>query len=113
MHATVWPCDQLGWNQQVGFHVRFDASRTRATRLLFVTEGVMLRFLETDRLLEEYDAIILDEVRADPAARRALIRLALRRMRLAGARAARAQPAQELSTQDLAARDSGHAERAG
>jgi HrpA-like RNA helicase len=27
-----------------------------------VTEGVLLRFLETDPLLSEYDAIILDEV---------------------------------------------------
>uniref|UniRef100_A0AC35U4Y5 ATP-dependent RNA helicase DHX34 n=1 Tax=Rhabditophanes sp. KR3021 TaxID=114890 RepID=A0AC35U4Y5_9BILA len=46
----------------VGYSVRFEKSRTARTKLLFVTDGLLLRQMSSDKLLTKYDVIILDEV---------------------------------------------------
>lgn len=46
---------------EVGYQVRFDRKASRDTRLLVVTEGVLLRFLQDDPFLEGYGAVVLDE----------------------------------------------------
>jgi hypothetical protein len=46
----------------VGYQVRFDSSTvTPATRLKFVTDGLLLRELRADLLLRQYSAIVIDE----------------------------------------------------
>jgi len=50
------PGDRVGWS------VRFDECATTRTRLRFVTDGVLLRRLVTDPLLERVGAVVLDEV---------------------------------------------------
>ncbi|KAK4469233.1 hypothetical protein MN116_006806 [Schistosoma mekongi] len=47
---------------KVGYQVRFERSRTKATRILFLTEGLLLRQMQMDPFLSDYDAIVLDEV---------------------------------------------------
>ncbi len=47
--------------EEVGYQVRFERQCSRATRLLVVTEGVLLRFLHDDPCLEEYSAVVFDE----------------------------------------------------
>ncbi|MGE3167191.1 MAG: ATP-dependent helicase HrpB [Planctomycetota bacterium] len=46
---------------EVGYQVRFEQRSSRATRLLVVTEGVLLRFLQDDPFLERFDTVIFDE----------------------------------------------------
>jgi len=46
---------------EIGYQVRFERRCGRATRLLIVTEGVLLRFLHDDPCLEEYAAVVFDE----------------------------------------------------
>jgi len=46
---------------EVGFHVRFDRCATRATRVLYVTEGLFLRRVQEDPFLERVGAVVLDE----------------------------------------------------
>ena len=45
----------------VGYQVRFDRKASRDTRLLVVTEGILLRRLQDDPLLEGVGAIVFDE----------------------------------------------------
>ncbi|MGE3779772.1 MAG: DEAD/DEAH box helicase, partial [Pirellulaceae bacterium] len=45
----------------VGYHVRFQRSRGPQTRLLVVTEGVLLRMLLDDPWLERVEAVVFDE----------------------------------------------------
>jgi ATP-dependent helicase HrpB len=45
----------------VGYQIRFEAVRSRATRLLFVTEGLLLRRLSSGDALEDVGAILFDE----------------------------------------------------
>lgn len=45
----------------VGYRVRGDRAESPATKLLVVTPGVMLNILQDDPLLENVDAVILDE----------------------------------------------------
>lgn len=47
---------------QVGYQIRFEKSKTQATRIVFVTEGLVLRQISTDPGLSDYDIIVLDEV---------------------------------------------------
>lgn len=54
---------QLGESvgQQVGYQIRQQSRRSRATRLLVVTEGILTRMLQTDPALSEFDGVIFDE----------------------------------------------------
>lgn len=47
--------------QTVGYRVRFEESVSRDTRILVVTEGVLLRRLQEDPFLEGVDTVIFDE----------------------------------------------------
>jgi ATP-dependent helicase HrpB len=46
---------------EVGYRVRFESAASARTRLTFVTEGVLVRRLLADPLLEDTGAIVLDE----------------------------------------------------
>ncbi|XP_053209462.1 probable ATP-dependent RNA helicase DHX34 isoform X2 [Panonychus citri] len=46
----------------IGYQIRFERHRTQDTRILFITEGLMLRQVTADPLLSTYNVIILDEV---------------------------------------------------
>lgn len=46
---------------EVGYQVRFDDSTSRDTRLIAMTEGILIRRLQDDPLLEEVEAIVFDE----------------------------------------------------
>lgn len=50
------------FGSQVGYQIRFEKSKTQATRIVFVTEGLVLRQISTDPSLSDYDIIVLDEV---------------------------------------------------
>lgn len=45
----------------IGYHVRHDRCFSDDTRVLFVTEGLFLRYLASDPLLSGVDCVILDE----------------------------------------------------
>ena len=57
--ARQYPC-QTG--QEVGYTVRFDSRRSAATRILFVTDGILERKLTEDPELPGVSAVIFDEV---------------------------------------------------
>jgi ATP-dependent helicase HrpB len=46
---------------EVGFHVRFDRRASARTRILVVTEGLLVRTLQDDPFLEGIGAVVLDE----------------------------------------------------
>ena len=50
------------YGSQVAYQIRFDSTRTLRTRILFLTEGVLLRLMAGDPLLTQFDVIIVDEV---------------------------------------------------
>ncbi|HEY5228258.1 MAG TPA: ATP-dependent RNA helicase HrpA [Opitutaceae bacterium] len=55
--------EELGvaWGREVGCKVRFSDETTRATRIKFLTDGMLLSEAQGDPLLREYDTIIVDE----------------------------------------------------
>jgi len=55
--------DERGWTagQQVGWQVRFDRNLRADTRIVFMTEGILLRQLASDPFLEGVGAVVLDE----------------------------------------------------
>lgn len=48
--------------EKVGYKVRFEDVTTPATKIKFVTDGILLREAISDRLLKDYCVVILDEV---------------------------------------------------
>jgi HrpA-like RNA helicase len=50
------------YGTEIAYQVRFERSRTPATRVLFLTEGLLLRQLSTDPQLSRYSVVIVDEV---------------------------------------------------
>ncbi|MFN0060488.1 MAG: ATP-dependent helicase HrpB [Planctomycetota bacterium] len=46
---------------EIGYHVRFDRRASRRTRILVVTEGVLLRQLQSDPFLDDVGAVVFDE----------------------------------------------------
>ncbi|CAL1528445.1 unnamed protein product [Lymnaea stagnalis] len=50
------------YGSQVAYQVRFDKSKTATTKILFLTEGLLLRQMSSDPLLEMYNVIVIDEV---------------------------------------------------
>jgi ATP-dependent helicase HrpA len=46
----------------VGYKVRFTDRESAQTKITFMTDGILLRELQTDRLLSRYSVIIIDEV---------------------------------------------------
>ncbi len=55
--------DENHWKlgQEVGFEVRFDRTISQNTKIVFLTEALLLRKMSADRTLSEFDLIILDE----------------------------------------------------
>ena len=47
--------------QEVGYQVRFDDQTSLGTRICFVTEGILLRWLQADPLLQDVSTIVFDE----------------------------------------------------
>ncbi len=47
--------------QEVGFRIRFTDSSTPNTRIRLMTDGILLAETQTDRFLDQYDTIIVDE----------------------------------------------------
>jgi len=47
--------------QEIGYQVRFERKATRQTRLLVMTEGLFVRMLQDDPLLERVGAVVFDE----------------------------------------------------
>ncbi len=54
---------ERGWSvgQEVGYQIRFERRASAATRLLIVTEGVLVRMLQDDPFLEGIGAVVFDE----------------------------------------------------
>ncbi len=52
-----------GWRlgSEVGFHIRFDRRAGADTRILVVTEGVLVRMLQSDPFLDGVGAVVFDE----------------------------------------------------
>ncbi|XP_066278325.1 probable ATP-dependent RNA helicase DHX34 [Branchiostoma lanceolatum] len=50
------------YGSEVAYQVRFEGSKTASTRILFLTEGLLLRQVTTDPTLSQYSVIVLDEV---------------------------------------------------
>ncbi|XP_017064853.1 probable ATP-dependent RNA helicase DHX34 [Drosophila eugracilis] len=50
------------YGSRVAFQIRFERSRTQSTNILFITEGLLLRQLAVAANLDQYDALILDEI---------------------------------------------------
>jgi ATP-dependent helicase HrpB len=46
---------------EVGYQIRFDDHTSIGTRICFVTEGILLRWLQDDRTLSKIGAVIFDE----------------------------------------------------
>jgi HrpA-like RNA helicase len=46
-----------------GSQIRFDSTRSKHTKVVFMTEGILLRRLTADPTLAEFDVVILDEVK--------------------------------------------------
>lgn len=47
--------------EEIGYQVRFERKASRATRILVVTEGILLRQLQDDPFLENVGAVVFDE----------------------------------------------------
>eukprot|EP01052_Picozoa_sp_SAG31_P042575 SAG31_NODE_6804_length_1882_cov_1.317443_1_plen_197_part_00 len=47
---------------KIAYQIRFDSSRSAATRVVFMTEGVLLRQVLSDACLRQYDVLVVDEV---------------------------------------------------
>lgn len=54
---------ERGWRagEEVGWHVRHERQFSARTRLLVVTEGILLARLRSDPLISDFDHVILDE----------------------------------------------------
>uniref|UniRef100_A0A1A8BN18 DEAH (Asp-Glu-Ala-His) box polypeptide 34 n=2 Tax=Nothobranchius kadleci TaxID=1051664 RepID=A0A1A8BN18_NOTKA len=50
------------YGSKVGYQIRFETTRTTSTKLLFLTEGLLLRQIQQDESLDQYQVVIVDEV---------------------------------------------------
>ena len=50
------------YDSDVGYQIRFERHKTAKTRILFITEGLLLRQLSDDENLSNYSVIIIDEI---------------------------------------------------
>ncbi|CAL8351940.1 unnamed protein product [Lota lota] len=50
------------YGSKVGYQIRFETTRTEATKLSFLTEGLLLRQIQQDPSLAQYQVLIVDEV---------------------------------------------------
>lgn len=61
--AALRVAEEHGWELggRVGYHVRFDRRAGAETRLLYVTEGLLVRMLQDDPFLEGIGTLVFDE----------------------------------------------------
>lgn len=50
------------YGSEVGYQIRFERSKNKETKIIFMTEGLLLRQLSTEAALTQFDVIVLDEV---------------------------------------------------
>nr|XP_020834079.1 probable ATP-dependent RNA helicase DHX34 isoform X3 [Phascolarctos cinereus] len=50
------------YGSQVGYQIRFESTRSPATRIVFLTEGLLLRQIQREPGLPQYQVLIVDEV---------------------------------------------------
>ncbi|XP_065182815.1 probable ATP-dependent RNA helicase DHX34 [Sycon ciliatum] len=50
------------YGSQVAYKIRFESTTTRASKIIFLTEGLLLRQISSDAALSMYNVIIVDEV---------------------------------------------------
>ncbi|XP_028651446.2 probable ATP-dependent RNA helicase DHX34 [Erpetoichthys calabaricus] len=50
------------YGSKVGYQIRFESTRTTATKMVFLTEGLLLRQIQQEPSLPQYQVIIVDEV---------------------------------------------------
>ncbi|KAI8083313.1 P-loop containing nucleoside triphosphate hydrolase protein [Gilbertella persicaria] len=50
------------YGSRIGYQVRFEKNKSSNTRVLFLTEGLLLRQYAADNMLSMYDVIVVDEV---------------------------------------------------
>ncbi|HVR95355.1 MAG TPA: DEAD/DEAH box helicase, partial [Thermoanaerobaculia bacterium] len=56
--------EEGGWKvgEEVGYQVRFERRAGPSTRILVVTEGILVQMLQSDPFLEDFGAVVFDEV---------------------------------------------------
>lgn len=54
--------DRSPFPAQVGYQIRFESARSPATRIVFLTEGLLLRQAQREPTLPAYRVLIVDEV---------------------------------------------------
>nr|CDJ97934.1 DNA RNA helicase and Helicase-associated region and Domain of unknown function DUF1605 domain containing protein [Haemonchus contortus] len=52
---------ELGSPDIVSYQIRYEGNRTPETKILFMTDGVLMKEMESDVLLKKYSAILIDE----------------------------------------------------
>lgn len=50
------------YDSEVGYQIRFERTKTAKTKIIFITEGLLLRQLADDESLSTYSVVILDEI---------------------------------------------------
>ncbi|XP_069500655.1 probable ATP-dependent RNA helicase DHX34 [Ambystoma mexicanum] len=50
------------YGSQVGYQIRFESTRSTATKIVFLTEGLLLRQIQHETELTQYQVLIVDEV---------------------------------------------------
>ncbi|XP_074075275.1 putative ATP-dependent RNA helicase DHX34 [Macrotis lagotis] len=50
------------YGSQVGYQIRFESTRSPATKIVFLTEGLLLRQIQREPTLPQYQVLIVDEV---------------------------------------------------
>ncbi|PIO27504.1 hypothetical protein AB205_0039030, partial [Aquarana catesbeiana] len=50
------------YGSKVGYQIRFESSRSPATKIVFLTEGLLLRQIQKDSDIPQYQVLIVDEV---------------------------------------------------
>ncbi|GBL93068.1 putative ATP-dependent RNA helicase DHX34 [Araneus ventricosus] len=66
--ACISLCKRVAYETQneyaseIGYQIRFEKSKTSHTKILFLTEGLLLRQVSSDPMLSMYKVVILDEV---------------------------------------------------
>ncbi|KHJ86809.1 helicase protein [Oesophagostomum dentatum] len=53
--------EELGAPTEVSYQIRYEGNRTDKTRILFMTDGVLMKEMESDIMLKKYSAILIDE----------------------------------------------------
>ncbi|CAJ0599569.1 unnamed protein product [Cylicocyclus nassatus] len=53
--------EELNAPDEVSYQIRYEGNRTDKTRILFMTDGVLMKEMESDIMLKKYSAILIDE----------------------------------------------------